>query len=907
MNTNPQAVTKEFWVEPPELGNKNSKRCLWVERADIYCFTKDESDFDTELDPEDVKPSSAPYLLVGFDTEFKTPSEALTPAEVKEAGRARSLILSYQFHAKTSTGVEWSGICCPEADERISLRDFMLFVFGTGARTHNIRNLPTTVYLVGHFTRADIPAFSDFKELTKYMSAVRSTFVTTNDRFQTVGVSSIEGDDIELKVFLRDTMLLTPQSSKSLKALGELVGVKKVELAPDKETYRQIIKNMDRLRSADWDLFKRYALTDAEICVRYIEKVIDQYKSVTGKFKVPITLTSIGVDLLLKSWADQGIDHLSVLGQEIVYNSYYSKSKGRYIRKKKAVEIDVVHRETVFVTECYHGGRNEQFWFGPCFTDDWSDFDLSSAYPTAMSLIGKPDWHAIHDSKNLDDFGPETLGFVQVEFEFPSNTRYPCLPVRTENGLIFPLKGVSYCAAPELFIARKLGASLRIMHGVIVPVDQSVRIFGDFIKDCINNRLDAGSKTLEGLFWKEISNSTYGKTAQGLQEKRVYDMRDKETHILPPSPITSAYFAAYITSFTRAVLGEILNSIPEDKMVFSCTTDGFLSNLSDAEAAAVQQGELVRLYSSQRKILTGDPTVLEKKHAVKRPLGWRTRGQATLVAGEDLSDSLADGSVFHIVLAKGGIFTAPEFEDDVAQNAEIVRMFFSRTPESRIEVVAKTGVRDMVEHDADLVEKIFSKRLSMEFDWKRCPHAAVESSTYSHLAFSTRPWLTKEQFFSMRGFWSEYESNDPQCLRTRENLDDFSAYAEARSFMTTAKAKYFRKTNGAVSRLRLQLCRAYKNTAAGLKPKMNRLTDQKFADLLVSVGIPCTKADVENGKKRVFDPHSCPPTDQIKALLNTLREHLTSLDVDLFLYDAADINPIYINPSTVCPFIQRVD
>lgn len=437
MSTNPQSGTKEFWVEPPELGNKNSKRCLWVERGDIYCFSKDDSDSDFSEEKSDA----SPYLLVGFDTEFKTPSEALTPAEVKESGKARSLILSYQFHAKTSTGIEWTGICCPEGDERITLQDFMIFVFGTGARTHNIRNIPTNVYLVGHFTRADIPAFANFQELTKYMSAVRSTFVTTNDHFQSIGITCVDGEAIKLKVFLRDTMLLTPQSSKSLKALGELVGVDKVELAPDKDTYRQIIKNMDKLRHEDWDLFKRYALTDAEICVRYMERVIVQYKEVTRKFKVPITLTAIGVDLLLKSWADAGVDHLAVLGQEIVYQNYFNKTKGRFIRKKTAVEIAVVHRETVFVNECYHGGRNEQFWFGPCFSDDWSDFDLSSAYPTAMSLIGMPDWHAIHDCKNLDEFDPETLGFVQVEFEFPAETRYPCLPVRTDNGLIFPPQG----------------------------------------------------------------------------------------------------------------------------------------------------------------------------------------------------------------------------------------------------------------------------------------------------------------------------------------------------------------------------------------------------------------------------------------------------------------------------------
>jgi hypothetical protein len=124
-------------------------------------------------------------------------------------------------------------------------------------------------------------------------------------------------------------MLLTPQSSKSLKALGELVGVEKVELTPDREEFKRVIRNMDKLRYENWPLFKRYALTDAEICVRYMEKVIDQYKAVTGNFKVPITLTGIGVDLLLKSWSDEGLDYLWMLGKERIKQSYYSKPKGR--------------------------------------------------------------------------------------------------------------------------------------------------------------------------------------------------------------------------------------------------------------------------------------------------------------------------------------------------------------------------------------------------------------------------------------------------------------------------------------------------------------------------------------------------------------------------------------------------
>ena len=374
-----------------------------MESNDFYCFSQGDSEITAK------QHESTHYLLVGFDTEFKTPSVALSPSEVKEEGKARSLILSYQFHAKTSEGLEWSGICCPDGDERISLQDFMIFVLGTGSRLYGLRNIPTKVYLIGHFTRADIPAFSDFQVLTKYMSAVRSTFVST-DSYVKVEIPTSDGEDVALKLYIRDTMLLTPQSSKSLKALGELVGIEKVELTPDREEFKQIIRNMDKLRHENWELFKRYALTDAEICVRYMEKVIAQYKDVTGNFKVPITLTAIGVDLLLKSWSDEGLDYLWMLGKERIKQSYYSKSKGRYIYKTSEVELDVVHRETVFVTECYHGGRNEQFWFGPGFTDEWCDFDLSSAYPTAMSLIGLPDWFGIHDSKKLEDYQPETLG-----------------------------------------------------------------------------------------------------------------------------------------------------------------------------------------------------------------------------------------------------------------------------------------------------------------------------------------------------------------------------------------------------------------------------------------------------------------------------------------------------------------
>ncbi|BEP55613.1 hypothetical protein GmRootV118_28570 [Variovorax sp. V118] len=561
-----------------------------------------------------------PYLIIGFDTEFKTPDHMVTREEIV-AGEAKYRVLSYQFHAKTSDGREWQGICCPAGTERMTLAAFVVFALGLGVEDHGYKDLPTKIYLVGHFTRADVPAFDDFSDLTANLSNVRNTFVSIDS---STALEVKHGDsvpDTKLQILFRDTLLLTPQASKSLKAIGELVGQAKLVLDPDPTKHKEMIRNMDRVRAENWPAFRAYALNDATICVRYIESVMAQFEEVTGSKKVPVTLTSIGIELLLKTWREKlQLNPLDVMGKEEVERSEYDKRLGYYVKRKEKVDIEQVRWRLDFVTECYHGGRNEQFWFGPAFEDEWTDFDLSSAYPTAMSLIGLPQWKETFEERDPSKFTATTLGFVYMDFEFPAETRFPTLPVRTAHGLVFPLKGTCYCSSPELVVALKLGAKVKIHHGVIVPTDPSVRIFGEFIEECLEHRKAAGSKTLPGLFWKEISNSTYGKTAQGLREKRVYDMRDKTSKLLPPSEITNPFFAAYITSFVRGILGEIVNSLDANTCVFSCTTDGFLSNATETEIGTAQQGVLCKLFEEARESLTGIGSVLEKKHAVRKPV-----------------------------------------------------------------------------------------------------------------------------------------------------------------------------------------------------------------------------------------------------------------------------------------------
>jgi hypothetical protein len=476
--------------------------------------------------------------------------------------------------------------------------------------------------------------------------------------------------------------------------------------------------------------------------------------------------------------------------------------------------------------------------------------------------------------------------------------------VRTDNGLIFPLEGVSCCAAPEIYLAKQLGAEIEIRYGLIVPCDHEDLIFGEFIKYCISERNKAGKKTLNGLFWKELSNSTYGKTAQGLREKRVYDMRDKSIKALPESKITNPYFAAYITSFVRAVLGEVINAVPSKRMVFSCTTDGFLTDATEDEMQRVQRnGSLTQLYAKSQKYLTGASSVLERKHGVKQLLGWRTRGQATLVAGEPK----ADEHDFNIVLAKGGIYTRPELEGDEEQNEEIVKYFFNRSPTTSLDIPSKLGVRDMVEMNADLVEKILEKRLSMEFDWKRCSESVGTSKKYSHVFFSTKPWQSIDQFISVKELWGEFVKGEFFCIKTEKAFSLFADLVQSKFGVDRGVAKYLHKKDPDVQRLRQQFCSAWRLSAAGLTYDPRAFSAPYLANELTYLGIPTQKHHIQNGHKKAFIPYSSPGTLKVKALLKQLKIKFPELQIEMFIPSEKEFSGITLRSAKKSSFARLVE
>src|SRR5258706_3722013 len=170
-----------------------------------------------------------------------------------------------------------------------------------------------------------------------------------------------------------------------------------MRLSDDDAEQLEMKRTMKVLRAMDWNKFREYAILDAEISAKYFLKLTKMYQEVTWETFVPTALSNIGMKLLIKEWTERSpsVDTLELTGKEKIEESVWDETSQQFRRIKHTPYVEELSWFTDFVTECYHGGRNEQLWFGPSFEDDWYDYDLTGAYPTAMATIGRIDWRKV--------------------------------------------------------------------------------------------------------------------------------------------------------------------------------------------------------------------------------------------------------------------------------------------------------------------------------------------------------------------------------------------------------------------------------------------------------------------------------------------------------------------------------
>ncbi|HDD9126103.1 TPA: hypothetical protein PBP85_004314 [Escherichia coli] len=807
--------------------------------------------------------SSDLTLHIGFDTEYVFNPET-----------RQNDILSYQSYVVLPDNTGISNIIYPpdsQKKSRLSFKEFLCQTITPLLETGVITKWPGIINIYAHFIRADIASFanfwSDYKILLK---GIRGTVSSFKNRY---GIDFDEQQERRVKteqimfdkrtspprcsnVAFIDTLLITP-GGMGLAECGELLGLPKLTIpAP------YSITNLREYLLGDRAGFEAYALRDAEIAVRYALQVRNFCARELMIDRVPATIGAMAVSRFTKTLKENNMSPEVCLGTHIKTRELWLTEKQAFRTIKNPASVPSRELFETFPINCYHGGRNECFMMGVTPSDHWYDYDLAGAYTTGLLDILTPDYGNIRLSKNPDDYCGHVMGFALVTFRFPESVPYPSLPVRTDQyGLFFPLSGESWATAPEIELALSLGAEMTIHNGIIVPWicdtsphnSESTSVFLPFVQQVRENRNRHIKGSLEEKFWKEIGNSLYGKLAQGLRAKTAFDTARGLNRSLPPSSVTQPFFAAHVTGFIRAVVGELMNALPSDSSVVSVTTDGFLTNCPLDKIN--MSGPLSSRFQSLCDIVDPGSSMLTCKHEVSQLIAMKTRGQLTYKAIQGKP----------VVHARAGVKPPADIPRS-DYNDYMVDLYLNRLPGQTLSRSTLISTREMWLSESDLVSREQDIRLNLEFDFKRQPVRPAMNE--GHLLMFSRPWDNMEEALQQRSLFDDWRQT--HTLKTLADWDDWCDFLYCRTVFSDMKLKVGSKRSDDIL-VRLFL-RALTQCQWGLMLKDKKsYSCKEVAEWLTSEGYSVTVTDVKNAvRAKIPQMKFSSVTPRMKSLMDII-------------------------------------
>ncbi|OQQ01132.1 hypothetical protein BK411_24120, partial [Vibrio splendidus] len=531
-------------------------------------------------------------------------------------------------------------------------------------------------------------------------------------------------------------------------------------------------------------------------------------------------------------------------------------------------DVPVTARMTLehFATQCYHGGRNESFIAGPTAIDTWHDYDVPSCYSAITLGLRELAYEQMYMTNDLNDLFGDKCAMAWVEFKFPEGTRFPSLAVRSDYGLVFPLTGVTHCTGHELEVAKSQGAEITVKQAFVIPWANDKRIFEPFMKWGRERRKSFEKGSFDEKLTKEMLNSCYGKLAQSLRPKSSFDIQAGYSKQLPPSTLTNPFFAAYTTGLARALLGEMLHSIPSDKVVVSVTTDGFLTNatLDEIKLDGVICQRFRDLY---HRIDPSKGEVLELKHQATQLIGAKTRAQYTVIESEG----------YEPILAKGGVKVDPVVTD---QSAHMVDKYLDRKPDDKVDGSYLTPNRVRFLEHKDLMLEKRSIFLNMEYDYKRelVNPQMLDVKDMQHIALETVPHKSLEAMSFIRIRFDRWRKN--HCLKTMDDWYDW----QDRLIMNEAndkgevRLKKDEKSDELMARL---FVRFYGHEVSGITKK--DITAKALSEWLVELGYDIKPSLVRGAGRTKLVEGTVPVTRSTLKLANLLVDKFPQFDpVPLF-------------------------
>ncbi len=877
-------------------------------------FSMDDDDLDIRSGEKGSQFESGDALHIGIDSEW-----------VFDSTTNSNIILSYQYcmvykDRPALKGVIYTDIgqelfdgkrrsAFREADEsrkeqfvkgrrnfkqkgRWTFEKFIAYLIQLALDSHYISSWCGEVFIYAHFLRADFASFSDCFNYAKEIRGVKKTFVGSIDMYgvdaAAVGSKRVKPTVTKLYdkhrnvkrtvVNFIDTMLLAPNQA-GLASVGGLIGLPKLAIPRGYD-----IARMDLLLAGNADGFEAYALRDAEIALYYGLFMQVFVRVELGLKHLPSTLAGIGLAKYLGFQKAQGGDVTALFGNHKVTTSKWNKKQGKpkYLSCTESLPAKDLFQS--LATHCYMGGRNECFSTGVTPIGVWNDFDVTSAYTVAMLHLKPLDFSAAYMTKNPLEFTCQRVGIAYISFEFPEHTRFPCLPVQSPNGLIYPLRGEAYVCAAEIEVAIGLGCSIEIKHGVIVPfVAGSEPLFLDYVRYVRDSRKRFEKKSLMELLFKEMGNSLYGKTAQGLKEKGAFEVATGLTTPLSKSLISCPYLASYISGLIRALVSEQVASIPEQYSVLSVTTDGFLTN---APMTAVNFDlPASRQFTSLLRLIDDTGAILECKHRVKQLAMIKTRGQLTVIKGDT-----------EIITAKCSVKPDCARED---QNEWMLDLYFNRVPGQKVINPTLISMREMFIKQLDLIELKREVAVNLEPDFKRkLSHPVMHSFDYDgkkgeHIYCESVPWRDLQEFMLHRTWFDgwrvgscvekrngEVVTVEGRCLKTLEDYNDFVDFFETSNYLQLVKSQKLSFKLSKVKRsyelARRLFLNAFVHSQRGLECSGYKEVAQWFCD----VGYPTKVSDFDNAKRSGFvEMPKLPLTPAVAQFLDKVAEKFPNFEL----------------------------
>lgn len=600
----------------------------------------------------------------------------------------------------------------------------------------------------------------------KFINSIQGGFMSLRPSFTDIRLNN-GNDTIAITFDFRDTMGHAPASSKSLATLGDMIGIPKVEIGKD-------IENMDNFYNKDPKKYTEYSLQDALVTLKYADSLY--------KYGIPVTTSAAGAKLFKTSWMLlNGIDleddktfnaEFRGLKRQKNGKAFYLSDGGTKVKDKESLEplssdiFDMID----LAGKAYCGGLNA------CFTHGWEsvhtyDFDLQGAYPTALSTQYDIDYSQLPAVDIRAPFNPTVFGmnpflpyFAYVDFKFPDDCKFPCIPVRHEGSLIFPLKGEDIPACgPDLLAAYYMGAKIFVKKGITPHAKMPLRTScGMIFKDLIEKRAEAkrvfGKKSPEQELLKLSTNSIYGKMAQGVISKTSYSPIFKDHEDIGISAITNPCISAMATSIVRATLFLAIYQLDlQGYKTFSVTTDGFITNAPENVVKNLDLYGFKGFLSKARLALSGSPEIWEIKHEQAEFLNFCTRGNVAPTLG---------GVCAHNSYKTG------EIEDSLEDRKALIEAVLERSGAIPAEFIAWNTLKDIYENGEDFSPVIVNRFLRMDYDFKRKPINPVNATIslydkeFSNVHFDTKPYDTLEEYIC---FKKAYLSMD--MVKTAEDVD----------------------------------------------------------------------------------------------------------------------------------------